>query len=207
MSRPRADTMPVVTVPPRPNGLPTAITDWPTRILLASPNSTYGSGLSAFTCRTREIGLGVGAQQLGRELAAVRQGDGDLLGIARHVIVRDDDAGWIDDEARADGLLLGLRPLLDLALLAEALGELAHEFFHLRLTGLRAGIVVVAGHLELFVARTGLHRDGHVHDRRRHLGGKVGKVMSRFARDGGGRDQHRGNEGGGGQRCRKRQCR
>ena len=52
MSRPRADTMPVVTVPPRPNGLPTAITGWPTRTLLASPNSTYGSGLSLLTFST-----------------------------------------------------------------------------------------------------------------------------------------------------------
>ncbi len=31
MSRPRAETMPAVTVPPRPNGLPTAITQSPTR--------------------------------------------------------------------------------------------------------------------------------------------------------------------------------
>jgi hypothetical protein len=31
MSRPSAETMPVVTVPPRPKGLPTAITQSPTR--------------------------------------------------------------------------------------------------------------------------------------------------------------------------------
>ncbi len=31
MSRPRAETMPAVTVPPSPNGLPTAITQSPMR--------------------------------------------------------------------------------------------------------------------------------------------------------------------------------
>ena len=36
----RAETMPAVTVPPRPNGLPTAITASPTRTLLLSPNVT-----------------------------------------------------------------------------------------------------------------------------------------------------------------------
>ena len=52
MSRPRADTMPVVTVPPRPNGLPTAMTAWPTRTFEASPNVTNGSGLSLSTLST-----------------------------------------------------------------------------------------------------------------------------------------------------------
>ena len=52
MSRPRADTMPVVTVPPRPKGLPTAITDWPTLILVLSANWTNGSGLSLSTLST-----------------------------------------------------------------------------------------------------------------------------------------------------------
>jgi hypothetical protein len=41
--------MPVVTVPPRPNGLPTAITGWPTRTLVASAKVTNGSGLSLST--------------------------------------------------------------------------------------------------------------------------------------------------------------
>jgi len=44
MSRPRAETMPLVTVPPRPNGLPTAITQSPTWALSLLPNVTYGSG-------------------------------------------------------------------------------------------------------------------------------------------------------------------
>ena len=37
-SRPLADTMPAVTVPPSPNGLPTEITQSPTWALLLSPN-------------------------------------------------------------------------------------------------------------------------------------------------------------------------
>ncbi len=40
MSRLRAETMPTVTVPPRPNGLPIAITQSPMRILSESPNFT-----------------------------------------------------------------------------------------------------------------------------------------------------------------------
>ena len=40
MSRLRAEMMPTVTVPPRPNGLPIAITQSPMRILSESPNLT-----------------------------------------------------------------------------------------------------------------------------------------------------------------------
>jgi hypothetical protein len=47
MSRLRAETMPAVTVPPRLNGLPIAITHSPSRSLSESPNFTAISGLSA----------------------------------------------------------------------------------------------------------------------------------------------------------------
>ena len=46
MSRWRADTMPAVTVPPSPNGLPIAITQSPTREPSESPKP---SGLSVFS--------------------------------------------------------------------------------------------------------------------------------------------------------------
>ena len=46
-SRPRAETMPAVTEPPRPNGLPTARTQSPTRTRSESPNATCGSGSGA----------------------------------------------------------------------------------------------------------------------------------------------------------------
>src|SRR5882724_9449472 len=42
-SRPRAEMIPVVTVPPRPNGLPTARTQSPTRVLSELPKVTVGS--------------------------------------------------------------------------------------------------------------------------------------------------------------------
>ncbi len=52
MLRLRAEMMPAVTVSPRPNGLPTAITPSPTRILSLSPNLTVLSGLSLSTFKT-----------------------------------------------------------------------------------------------------------------------------------------------------------
>ncbi|MNC90218.1 hypothetical protein D3C83_62910 [compost metagenome] len=56
MSRLRAEMMPVVTVPPRPNGLPTAMTQSPTFALSESPNATAGSGLSLSTLsRARSV--------------------------------------------------------------------------------------------------------------------------------------------------------
>ena len=47
MLRPRAETMPAETEPPRPNGLPIAITQSPGRILSESPKGTAFSGRSA----------------------------------------------------------------------------------------------------------------------------------------------------------------
>ena len=52
MSRPRDDTMPAVTVPDRPNGLPIASTQSPTRDLSLSPKATAVSLWSACTCST-----------------------------------------------------------------------------------------------------------------------------------------------------------
>ena len=49
MSRLRAETMPAVTVPPRLNGLPMAITHSPSRNLSLSPNFTALSGLVGVT--------------------------------------------------------------------------------------------------------------------------------------------------------------
>ena len=49
MARARAEMMPEVTVPPRPNGLPIAMTQSPTRALSLSPQGTNGNGLSGLT--------------------------------------------------------------------------------------------------------------------------------------------------------------
>jgi hypothetical protein len=52
MSRLRADTMPAVTEPPSPNGLPIAITHSPMRSASESPNFTALSGRSGLTLST-----------------------------------------------------------------------------------------------------------------------------------------------------------
>ena len=91
MSRPSAETMPAVTVPPRPNGLPIATTQSPIR----------GISLAKFDVRIvarlvdldqREVGLRVGADHLGVEVLAVVHGDRDGLGVLDHVVVGDDVA-------------------------------------------------------------------------------------------------------------------
>ena len=56
-----------MTVPPRPNGLPIASTQSPTRVLSLSPNLTEGSGFGGLILQQREIDLGVAADQLGLE--------------------------------------------------------------------------------------------------------------------------------------------
>ena len=52
MSRLRAETMPAVTVPPRLNGLPIAITHSPSRSLSESPNFTAISGFAGLNFST-----------------------------------------------------------------------------------------------------------------------------------------------------------
>ena len=93
MSRLRAETMPAVTVPPRLNGLPIAITHSPSRSLSLSPNFTALSGLVGLTLQQREIGLGVAADDLGLQRGAVVEDDGDLVGVGDDVIVGHDEPG------------------------------------------------------------------------------------------------------------------
>jgi len=117
------------------------------------------------------------------------------------VIVGHDDAGRIDDEAGADGLSLGMRPHLALALLAKALGELVHELFHLLL-----GRAI--RHLHGLVVALGLHGHGHVDHGRRHLGGEVGEVVRhRLAGHGRGRREQGSDQGWCRERRRQRQGR
>jgi len=51
--------MPAVTVPPRPNGSPIAITQSPTRALVESPNFTYGRLVASTlsTARSEAVSL------------------------------------------------------------------------------------------------------------------------------------------------------
>ncbi len=118
MSRPRAETMPAVTVPPRPNGLPTASAQSPTRpgsvgelheveqlmlaegLILSSATSVRGS---VPTSSASSFFLVVEADLI-------------LVGAVDDVVVGDDIAVSRDDEARALSLrrLLPLRHVLEL---------------------------------------------------------------------------------------------
>ena len=102
MSRLRAETMPAVTVPPRLNGLPIAITHSPSRSLSELPNFTDLSGLSVLTCSSARSVLVSRADQLGLERGAVVEDDGDLVGVGDDVVVGDHEPGRIDDEAGAE---------------------------------------------------------------------------------------------------------
>ena len=135
MSRLRAETMPAVTVPPRLNGLPIAITHSPSRSLSESPNFTALSGLVGLTRSTREVGLLVAADHLGLEPRAVVEDDVDLVGFGDDVVVGDDDAGRVDDEAgaeRADAARRAVRRLIAAALTAAVLEELLEELLERR---------------------------------------------------------------------------
>ena len=89
--------------------------------------------MPALDLEQRQVGLLVDALERGRQLGAVVERDGDLVGAAGDVGVGDDQAVGADDEARALAALALLRLLrclasaLALALLAEeALEEAAH---------------------------------------------------------------------------------
>ncbi len=71
MSRCWAETMPAVTVPPRPNGLPTASTQSPTRAFWEA-SFTIGE-VAALDLEQGEVGLRIGADHLRVAGAAVVQ--------------------------------------------------------------------------------------------------------------------------------------
>ena len=106
MSRAIAETMPRVTVPPRPKGLPTAMTSSPTRTLSLSPSGSCGQ-VAGVDLDQREVALLVGADDLGVELALVGEADLHRLGVVDDVVVGDDEAVVVDDEARAERDALG----------------------------------------------------------------------------------------------------
>ena len=73
MSRLVAEMMPTVTVPPRPKGLPIAITQSPTRILAESPKLDGLQRLLGLDLQQREIGLGIMTEDLGDLQLACRR--------------------------------------------------------------------------------------------------------------------------------------
>ena len=176
-SRPRAETMPAVTEPPRPNGLPAASTQSPTSTWRESPNATAGSGPVACTLiSATSVSSSEPMTSAGSRVPSVRR-DHDLVGVTDHVVVGHDQPGRIDDEAGtgAHRLLLAI---------AEAAAELAAER---RVTQFRRQFAqhLAAGH--------GLgHRD--VHHRRQHALDQGREALRRRAGDGAA--GHRGAGGG-----------
>ena len=107
MVRPLALTMPIVTVLPRPNGLPMATTYSPTRSASLEPERGDRQVLGrALELEHRHVETRVLADDLRLELAVVRELDLHGVGAVDHVGVGDDVALRVDDEARAEGLLL-----------------------------------------------------------------------------------------------------
>ena len=95
MSRAIAETMPRVTVPPRPKGLPTAITSSPTRTLSLSPSASSGRSLASILSSARSVCLSV-PMHLGVELAVVGQAHLHRVGVVDDVVVGDDVAVVLD---------------------------------------------------------------------------------------------------------------
>ncbi len=93
MSRLRAETMPAVTVEPRPKGSPIAITQSPMRALSLSPKWVAGSGFLGVTFSSARSVLSSRPITLAGMLGAVLQRDGDLVAVLDHMIVGDDVAG------------------------------------------------------------------------------------------------------------------
>ncbi len=98
ISRPRAETMPAVTVPPRPNGLPMAITQSPV-LTSERPSGTKGNGLLARGFEQRKIGFGIGADDPRLQDVASLGNDLDLDRAFHHVMVGDDVAVRRNEEA------------------------------------------------------------------------------------------------------------
>ena len=97
--------MPLVTVPVRPNGLPIAIDASPTSTAPSPPSSigcSSDAGASTLiTARSVDVST---ADQRRLVLLAVPELDLDLAAVADDVLVRDDVALLVVDEARALGL-------------------------------------------------------------------------------------------------------
>ena len=100
---------PTVTVWPRPNGLPIAMTQSPCCICDESPNFASWSGCDGISVSWRSA-LSVSGSwptTLAAILLVARradEGDGDLVGPFDDVVVGQDEAGLVDDEAGAGAL-------------------------------------------------------------------------------------------------------
>ena len=147
---------PTVTVRSRPKGLPIAMAHCPTRSRSESPSSATGSapvGLSILT--HREVGLGSRPTSVAVNLRSSERRTSISVGVLDHVVVRQDVATRIHDDARARGAaLFARRPPAEEALEELVAEELAEALLHLgRRAALRPGL--------------SLHLDAHVDHRGR----------------------------------------
>jgi hypothetical protein len=166
MSRLRAETMPAVTVPPRLNGLPMAMTQ-PQLFRIAELDRL--ERLVGLDPEQREIGLLILAEQLGLQSRAVIENDRDLVGLRDHMVVGHHDAGRVDDETGTERIDPA-RPAFAVlrVVLAAPIEEVLEQLVQLRIVGqLR----------HRRVARFDLLRGGDVDDRVDHPFGHVGDAV------------------------------
>ena len=98
-SRPRAETMPAVTVVPMPNGSPIARTWSPSLSLSESAPSDGWQRLVGLDLEHGEIVLGVAGDQPGSKFGAVIECHLDRQSPVDDVIVGDDRTVGVNDEA------------------------------------------------------------------------------------------------------------
>ena len=122
--RATAETMPLVTVWPTPNGLPMASTRSPTSMPLGIREGQRRKLLAlGIDAQHRQVGPLVIGDDRGVELAPVAEHDGDLLGAVDHMLVGDDQAIGADDDAGAERVLHPLPRPAETGIVAEELLE------------------------------------------------------------------------------------
>ena len=104
VARPLALTMPMVTVWPRPRGLPKASTTSPTRMASESPKGSTGRPLASILSTARSLAASRPTTS-GVEGAPVGELDLHLLRVLHHVVVRDDVAVGAHDHPRPEAAL------------------------------------------------------------------------------------------------------
>src|SRR3954449_8137908 len=103
-SRCSALTMPEVTVPCRPSGLPIARTRSPTWTSSLLPTLIAGSGRPTSIFKIASSKIKSLAEQPGIGCGAVLQRHHDFVGVLDHMSIGDDDPAWIVDRAGADNV-------------------------------------------------------------------------------------------------------
>ena len=184
MSRLRADTMPAVTDAAEAERVADRDHPFAEPDLVGVAELHRLERLGRLDAQHREIGLLVAADDLGLEPRAVGEDDGDLVGFGDDVVVGDDDAGRIDDEAgaeRVDAARRAIGRLVVAALAAAVLEELLEELLERRA---RRQVAAPAAPPPLPPPRAfDLLRGRDVDHRVDHFFGNVGDVFRAARRD------------------------